>query len=292
MNGVALALSLLVLAGCSHLRQRSEASGTCPATGSVASEVGATPSEMSALRNSELFTSTDVSRTWGERRTIGSAAAMLRYGGESLTGVIGGNLVVHGFEGFDLGPVQWAPANVVAGVGYRMRDSQMGGVYRRGLAIRTEVGVDIYDDDKVLAGDLSTSERRPFGLLRFTPGQYFQSMLEARYELVGCQAPFIHLELGLRGRKDIAASTLAFPFSVAIGAYPTLRTAAYARYSLLVGRAPTIYNDVEGQHRFAAGVQAERAVTWGVEAAMLVAPFTSWQLVGTVAIPLKWGADP
>lgn len=286
---IRLLVAIVFLVGCHHPKERH---GSCPATVGRADEMGAILDPLSALRPSEVLTQVDVSRTHQGGTYLGSTAVALRYGGESLTGTIGYGAAMHGLHAIELGPVELSPSNIIAGIGYRRRDSQLGGAYRRGIAFRTEVSIDVYDDRTVQASDFALTQRRPFEMLRFTAGQYFQSMLEVRYELIGCHAPFIHLSGGLRARKDVEPSTVAVPLAVSIGAHPGPWGTITGEYAVLIGRAPTIESDITLQSRLRIGIEWDSRPKFGIEGGITLGPYDSAQLVGTMSIPLDWGYAP
>lgn len=273
-----------------------EPHSTCPATCSRPNEMGTITDPASALRNSEFQVETDVSRSLRTEDKISATTIALRYGGDTITAFGSWGIGLHNVGDVGSSKLNFTSANFITGVGYRARTAKMGGLYRRGLGIRTEVGIDTYDDSSVDT-DADVAMRKPFDLLRFTPGQYFQSLVEARYELVGCHAPFIHIELGLRGRKDTEPSTLSFPLGISIGAHPGKWGTVFAEYALLVGRAPDIHSEVRPQTRTRVGIEIgpstnKHVPVVGFDVAFVSGPFTSAQATATVTFPLRWGQTP
>lgn len=247
----AILVALMLLAGC--LRAPLEPHGACPAIAKpVADQMGTIPDTRSALRRTELAFSTGGTHSTSVDTVDFDVTG--RYASDSVTlwGRMGAS--AHELVGSDR---RWTLANVEVGIGYRSTSVHMGGLYRRGLAIHSELGIDVHQPAHDVATSAELVRLRPFDLLRFAPGQNFQHTLEARYEIIGCHAPFIHIQAGFRGRKDVATKTFGFPASILIGTHTTPDWTVYGEYGFLATRYPTVDDSYAVLSRLRAGVEFE-----------------------------------
>lgn len=287
--GVAVGLGL---AGAGCFRPP-EAHYACPTGNAYARPMGWVPDASSALNESELRVLVDVgdiAPDEGDYRAVGTGSVGARYGGEHVT--FHADVNPGAVEGTD----RLTMGNLRVGMGLRAIGTNLGGLYRRGLAIRAELGIDPVDtvDDRALSNELAFV--RPMDRLRFASGQSYEQVVEARYELVGCHAPFVHVQAGFRARKDADASTFAAPFSITAGAHANAdrtwtwlpHATVYLEYAGLVGRLPTTDDELRLAQRARAGlVFDDYRLSLHVDSLFGVGDGVV--LGATYSLPLDWG---
>jgi len=287
-------LTLIALSIVTACFRPAEPHYACPSARSVGRQMGWVADPTSAMNESELRLASDVGKIappGGDRRWMTTASAGTRYSGDNFTVHADVNpAAVEGWDG------RMTPGNLRLGLGLRALKTDLGGLYRRGLAIRAALGVDTRDDDDDQAISTEVSTTRPFEHLRFASGQSYEQIGEARYELVGCHAPYIHVQGGFRARKDADRSTYAAPFAVAVGAHPNgprywtrvPHTTVYVEYSGVIGRLPTTDSPIELAHRLRGGVVFDDVgISVNLDRHYGVGDGTVIGL--TYALPLAWG---
>jgi hypothetical protein len=270
-------IALTLLVACFRPRDSYTPHNACPTRCVRVDEFGVIPDSSSALNSSEV-------RIGGEYARAGENNAQEQSSWTPLLGArwSGEHLTVHA----DWNPVYFtaddadgttlpedskyaSSGNLRVGAGYRFIHAPLGGLYRRGLAFQTALGIDLEDhvsDDGVSETSIGNrlADLRPFDRVRFNSGQYYEQRLELRYELVGCHAPFIHFQAGVTARKDFSSDTISVPASVTVGAHPNRQQNAwwlppptiYAGYDVLGGHLPNPdQNDWDFEHRFRIGIQ-------------------------------------
>jgi hypothetical protein len=253
--------------------------------------MGANPELLSALRKTEALIAVDGTYT-RDAQTLNPVMAA-RYGGEHLVLMAQWGLTRHALNGVD-GP-DVTLDNLVVGIGYRGFKTDLGGLYRRGVAIRSELGIDVNGDGgSRVARELVVA--RPFDFLRFAPGQHFQTVVEARYELVGCHAPFVHMQAGVRARKDTHADTVGGVGSITVGAHTMPDWTVYGAYDLLVSRYPTPGPEYRILSRFRGGFEFPApGVAWSrvsVVGSLEVGPPVGLGITGLMSFPFELAGAP
>jgi hypothetical protein len=250
---------------------------------------------MSALNESELRVAVEggeLAPEGGARRALGGGVVGARYSGETIT--VNADVSPALLEGGSGDPTL---GNLRVGVGLRTIGTNLGGLYRRGLGIRASLAIDPEDNeaDRGVSGEIALL--RPIDHLRFASGQSYEQVVEARYELVGCHAPFLHVQAGFRARKDADSSTFAMPFSVTVGAHPNAarywrlpQSTVYVDYSAVVGRLPTRDDDVDVVQRFRFALALDDVnIVFHADSQFGVGD--GWLVGAAYHLPMKWGRD-
>lgn len=286
------AVAVLALTGCLH--HPAEPHGACPARAPAHGEdMGTNPDPMSALRRTEAIAIVDGNyshHAWTSATTIGGRYATNHL---TVTGQWGGAL--HDLEALGDSDPHSTLGNIVLGIGLRRFSTSLGGLYRRGLAIRSEIGIDVYQRSRLMSPvEDALVIARPFDQIRFAPGQHFQAMLEARYELVGCHAPFVHVEAGMRARKDTASETVELPATLTIGAHTMPDWTVYGAYDLIYANYPTIADDREILSRFRGGIELSPfdSAALDVHGAIEVGTLRSFTLAVMLSLPFGGKEKP
>lgn len=266
----------------------------CPTGNGYARPMGWISDPSSALNESEARLSADVgdlAPDEGDYRVVGTASAGARYSGETVT--FHADVNPGAVEGPDDALIL---GNVRVGMGLRTIGTNLGGLYRRGLAIRAALGIDPMDgaSDRLTSAELAYL--RPMDRLRFGSGQTYEQVLEARYELIGCHAPFVHVQAGFRARKDADASTFTAPFSITVGAHPNAgrywkripHMTAYLEYASVVGRLPTSDDEIRLAQRARAGLVLDDYYV-AIHVDSLFGVGDGVLFGATAAVPLDWG---
>lgn len=124
--------------------------------------------------------------------------------------------------------------------------------YRRATAIRAELSKDLLGDGAALAA------LRPADALRLPDGLRGQAIVEGRYELIGCYAPFVHVEAGVRLQRGDRYLTI--PVGITIGANRSVGdeyVMLFGGYHVDVTQPQGVISSV---HRLRLGAQTTRPV--------------------------------
>jgi hypothetical protein len=163
------------------------------------------------------------------------------------------------------------------------------------------LGIDVFDDEDDVAVSADLADRRVFDHNRFMPGQYFELRAEARYEFMGCHAPFVHVEGGYTASRDRQDN--AIPFGVTVGAHanpgrgwnmPAVWTPSLG-YHVSIGhvrRGDT--EDWDHSHRLRMGLRFEgdSPVAWDLNYTALMGPVQGYVWTLAATMPLNLGRDP
>lgn len=301
-----IALAALALVGACYCPALPHTA--CPARRATDHDMGVVADPLSPLSTSEVRVGGEYGQAGEENREELTAWTPLigaRYTGDNIT------------IGADWNPVYYADderaedglgddgrasaGNLRIAVGYKSKAARLGGLYRRGYATQVALGVDLFDtdgdfDETALGNRLG--DLRPFERTRFSSGQYFEQRFDARYELVGCHAPFVHVSTGYLARKDLDRHTFSFPASITVGAHPNPsrhllilpRITVYGGYDVLVGRQPTIDDDWRTQHRIRAGLQLEE-LHLRLEYATVLGPSDGAMYGAYIVVPIRLGEN-
>jgi hypothetical protein len=136
------------------------------------------------------------------------------------------------------------PPRITLGIGARRLGTWLGGNLRYGYGVRVNTGLLGYrieeeDPTRHPPAPGPVAELRPFDYLQSAYGTPAAATAEARIELVGCYAPFIHFTAGLRGVNGRMPESLDAPVSVMIGAYPHRRVGVTTEVTVLWTRYPS-----------------------------------------------------
>lgn len=100
--------------------------------------------------------------------------------------------------------------NVIASIGYRKANLKFGNAMRAGFAFQLGQGISPDGNDSERDSLNRLAVRTPFNTELFAFDRPIVATLEARFEIVGCHAPFLHLRIGAVGwRADPEQTALA-----------------------------------------------------------------------------------
>jgi hypothetical protein len=320
-----------------------ESRNQCPTrNGGSNYELGTNPDPESALRPTEIVLSTrGAGLLTGSRlqTTTWAAAgdAAVRYSRRAHTVALGS-----GAAALHLGPTaepSWdgSLGNLLFQYGmrwFRWSEDQEDGTspphlrrhtYRRALALRLSADIDTGNDGRDGANQRALGTVFSGQASRHAPGHHVRAIAEARYEMVGCFAPFVHVQGGagtsMGGSAvlgddtpgaeadgwDTARTTLVFPASVVVGAHAdvaneivdTSPVTLYGQYSLVVGRLPTLEamddgdplvvtpdTPLSGLSRIRFGAEWSRVVRFGVNFDVQLGKVEGVFMGATVSFPL------
>jgi len=152
---------------------------------------------------------------------MGSINILVRLSGVHWTAYLGGSGAVSTLTVEN----DKAQSAVLAGVGYRV-NTPVGETHYRGFGLRLDAARGEHvDTDGKTDPYLSL---RPLDDMRFGPGWRVQGIVELRYELMGCYAPFLHFSGGVRLGEEQEGTTL--PFSFHVGAHREIGGDPYVVY--------------------------------------------------------------
>lgn len=282
----------------------------CPVEDAQDRDVGLIDDPMSSLRGSEVWVSGGVARATVDQRDQGHRplGVGVRYAGDYLTVSLDGTAATAEPVAADgaIGPEhETSVANLRAGVGVRALSTQMGGIYRRGLALRTSVGIDIHSRT-ALQTSWALAGAWPWQRTRYAPGQYLETAVEARYELAGCHKPFLHFNVTSVMSKDFVDR--AYAVGVTTGALNRIRTSLAfgitVGYDLALAHVPIVdptnvarrNSDLTLVHRVRIGLwlpqMGSKFVNLGLLYTTQFGASRAYEVTATWWLPLTWGLDP
>lgn len=204
---------------------------TCPVTEATPDlGLGAITEPMSALRPTELSlgvdgaavlaanTASPIGEAYADRTDwLASGAALARVTGRNWSAYGALDLAIDPGDAVDPTGADVTRVRVGQRFGSGARlVTEIDQTYQRGFAVRVDVSHGTTE-----ATDPKFVELRPMDVMRMAIGWQAQAMIEMRYELLGCFAPFLHLTAGARrgrARSDHGVE-YTLPISVAIGAH-------------------------------------------------------------------------
>lgn len=338
-----LVAMVAVLSGCSAPKHVADPRNRCPIRVPQAREVIGTSSDTdSALRPTEIHVAARLAGVLAgsERDTTDwafAADALIRKSWVAHTVVAGASL---GWLQDQQGDSSaWQTGNLHLGYGYRRYrwgeagdttqtsdDSSSGDhTYRRALGFRITADIDPGSKGVDGTNQRSLGTLFPMESTRHAPGHHVRAVAEARYELVGCYAPFVHAQVGAgtsvgedavvsaRGEEasaltdwQIARTAFVVPLSIAIGTHDDVSALAgrdssatvYAEYAALIGRIPLALDDQRALNpRTALGIQSRVRLGLAVAHAIPFGATFDIQLgaidgvFGSLWINVPWGSQ-
>jgi hypothetical protein len=194
--------------------------------------------------------------------------------------------------------------------------------YRRALALRVTADIDAGENGHGGATDRALGTVFGHDSNRHAPGHHLTASAEARYEMVGCYAPFIHVQAGagvsagndavIRDQETndlahTAKTTFVVPLSVAAGSHLDVTTAAdgtwpltvYVEYALVAGRLPSLEvrdsgdplsitpdTKVDALSRIRIGVEWTHSIRIGAAVDIQLGPVDG--VFGAISMSLPW----